>query len=211
MVLAIDRAGLVGEDGPTHHGVFDVGFLRQVPGMNILCPASHDELREMLRWAVLEQDGPVAVRYPRGSEGAFPSCDWNPGMAAESFCHGSDAAIITYGMLINQAMEAAELLKEKGIHVTVIRLMVVNPIPADALEGLCCGIQNFFILEEATCGAAESIACALYDRVPGCEVVIRDLGSAFTPHGDMNSLYKFVGLDACSITKLVCEVLHNEE
>ena len=211
VVLAIDRAGLVGEDGPTHHGVFDVGFLRQVPGMKILCPASHSELSQMLRWAVLEGDGPVAVRYPRGSEGAFRAKPWNPRSCAESWLHGTDAAIITYGSLMNQAMEAAEQLKAIGIHVTVIRLTGLDTHLADSLEDLGCGIKNFVILEEATCGAAESIACALYDRVPGCNVAIRDLGHDFTPHGDMNSLYKSAGLDAGSITKLVCEVLAHEE
>ena len=211
VVLAVDRAGLVGEDGPTHHGVFDVGFLRQVPGMKILCPASLTELSEMLRWAVLENDGPVAVRYPRGGEGTFRAKPWNPQNSVESHGHGRDAAIITYGSLINQAMEAAEQLREKGIEVTVCRLTSLNPVPGDALEGLCSGSRNFVILEEATAGAAESIACALYDRVPGCEVVIRDLGDDFTPHGDMNALYRSVGLDADSITKLVCEVVHNEE
>lgn len=211
VVLAVDRAGLVGEDGPTHHGVFDVGFLRQVPGMTILCPASHSELREMLRWAVKDCGGPVAVRYPRGAEGSFRAKPWNPDSALESWHHGTDAAIITYGTLINQAMEAAEQLREKGIHVTVIRLTVLNPIPAEALEDLCSGISNFVILEEATAGAAESIACALYDRVPGCDVSIRDLGTDFVPHGDMNALYKSAGLDAGSITKYICEVLHNEK
>ena len=207
VVLAIDRAGLVGEDGPTHHGVFDVGFLRQVPGMQILCPASHSELRQMLRWAVLESDGPVAVRYPRGSEGSFRAKPWNPRSSAEGWLHGLDAAIITYGTLVNQAVEAAQRLKEKGIHVTVIRLTRLDASLPDALEDLCCGIKRFFILEEATCGIAGSIAYALYDRVPGCEVTIRDLGPDFTPHGDMNSLYRSAGLDAGSITKLVCEVI----
>ena len=211
VVLAVDRAGLVGDDGPTHHGVFDVGFLRQVPGMTILCPAGHEELRNMLRWAVLEQDGPVAVRYPRGSEGAFRPGNWDPGVAAQSLCRGSDAAIITYGTLTNQALEAAERLRERGIHVTVIRLTSLNPAPAEALEGLCGGIKKFFLLEEATCGAAESVACALHDRIPGCEVFIRDLGRDFVPHGDMTSLYKRSGLDAGSITEFVCEVLHHEK
>ena len=108
-------------------------------------------------------------------------------------------------------MEAAEQLREKDIHVTVARLTSLNPVPADALEGICCGIRNFVILEEATAGVAESIACALYDRVPGCNVSIRDLGSDFVPHGDQRSLYKRAGLDADSITKLVCEVVHNEK
>ena len=211
VVLAVDRAGLVGEDGPTHHGVFDVGFLRQVPGMKILCPACHSELREMLRWAVLENDGPVAVRYPRGAEGAFRAKPWDPRSSLERWYNGTDAAIITYGGLINQAMEAARQLRERDIHVTVIRLTSLNPVPADALESLCCGIKSFLILEEANCGIAESIACALYDRVPGCQVAIRDLGPDFTPHGDMTSLYKATGLDAGSITDLVCEVLAHEE
>jgi 1-deoxy-D-xylulose-5-phosphate synthase len=201
----------VGEDGPTHHGVFAVGFLRQVPGMKILCPACHTELREMLRWAVLANDGPIAVRYPRGGEGSFRAKPWDPANSVESHGHGRDAAIITYGSLINQAMDAAERLREKGIEVTVCRLTSLNPVPANALEGLCSGIRNFVILEEATAGVAESIACALYDRMPGCKVAIRDLGDDFTPHGDMNALYKSVGLDADSITKLVCEVVHNEE
>ena len=165
----------------------------------------------MLRWAVLECDGPVAVRYPRGSEGAFRAKAWDPQSSLERWYNGTDAAIITYGSLINQAMEAARQLRERDIHVTVIRLTSLNPIPADGLEGLCCGINHFIILEEATCGAAESIACVLYERVPGCDVVIRDLGRDFTPHGDMTSLYKATGLDADSITKLVCEVVHNEE
>ena len=211
VVLAIDRAGLVGEDGPTHHGVFDVGFLRQVPGMKILCPASHQELSEMLRWAVLESDGPVAVRYPRGSEGSFRTKPWQPECAVDNLFNGTDAAIITYGSLIDKAMDAAEQLREKGINVTVSRLTSLNPIPADALEAIGSGIRKFIILEEATAGAAESIARALYERVPGCEVVIRDLGADFTPHGDMNSLYKSAGLDAGSITNLVCEVLAHEK
>ena len=211
VVLAIDRAGLVGEDGPTHHGVFDVGFLRQVPRMKILCPASHDELSQMLRWAVLGHDGPVAVRYPRGSEGGYHPKPWRPDCALETCRSGSDAAIITYGNLINQVMESAELLHEKGIHVTVSRLTSLNPIPADALEAMGSGIKKFIILEEASAGAAQAIACALYERIPGCRVYIRDLGTDFTPHGDMNSLYKFAGLDAGSITNFVCEVLHNEK
>ena len=211
VVLAVDRAGLVGEDGPTHHGVFDVGFLRQVPGMKILCPASHEELRKMLRWAVLECDTPVAVRYPRGSEGTFRAGPWKPDFPLETLEQGRDAAIITYGTLTNQAMEAAGRLREQGIHVTVSRLTSLNPVPAGALEAMGTGIRKFIILEEATAGIAESVARALYERVPGCEVVIRDLGPDFTPHGDMNSLYQSAGLDAGSITKLVCEVLAHEK
>ena len=211
VVLAIDRAGLVGEDGPTHHGVFDVGFLRQVPGMQILCPSCHGELKQMLRWAVQKCDGPVAVRYPRGAEGRFRCESWDPGTSVEVCSHGKDAAIITYGSLVNQALDAADSLRERGIGVSVVRLTSLNPIPADALEAAVSGISRFVIMEEATGGIAEGLACALHERVPGCTVAIRDLGYEFMPHGDMGSLYNFAGLDADSVTKLVCEVLHDEK
>jgi 1-deoxy-D-xylulose-5-phosphate synthase len=76
VVLAVDRAGLVGEDGETHHGLYDIGFLRHAPGMMILCPASLKEQDMMLRWAVKDYDGPVAIRYPRGGNCGFDGCNW---------------------------------------------------------------------------------------------------------------------------------------
>ena len=121
VVLAVDRAGLVGEDGETHHGVFDVGFLRQIPGMRILCPGSCAELKEMLRWAVNEYDGPVAVRYPRGGNRSFDGCHWKvlPDIerAGALSCHrmGTDITLITYGTMIDQVMEAAELLAQGDV------------------------------------------------------------------------------------------------
>ena len=78
VVLAIDRAGLVGEDGETHHGIFDVGFLRQAPGMLLLAPASTAELQAMLQWASLTYTGPVAIRYPRGGNGEYSDAHWTP-------------------------------------------------------------------------------------------------------------------------------------
>ena len=103
VVLGVDRAGLVGEDGRTHHGMFDVGYLRQVPGMKIYCPASFAELRRMLRQAVLEDKGPVAVRYPRGGEGAYRTD------AAQTLLkEGTDCTVVTYGTTINAVLEAAE-------------------------------------------------------------------------------------------------------
>lgn len=113
VVLGVDRAGLVGADGETHHGCFDALYLSQVPHMTVLCPASFAELRQMLRRAVLELTGPVAVRYPRGGEGAYQDCCGN-----ETFTQvrpGADCTILTYGVLINEALAAAELLHEAGV------------------------------------------------------------------------------------------------
>ena len=107
VVFCVDRAGLVGEDGETHHGVFDVGFLDTVPGMTVLCPACFSELKEMLRWAV-GADGPVAVRYPRGGEGRqYPA--W-AGEGASLLRSGTDVTLVAYGTLADEVLTAAELL-----------------------------------------------------------------------------------------------------
>ncbi len=206
VVLAVDRAGLVGEDGPTHHGVFDVGFLRQVPGMTILCPASHAELAAMLRWAVLKCGGPVAVRYPRGSEGSYTdSAFQNEPGAVCVHREGSDVTLITYGNLINNVLSAAGALAERGISAKVLRLLSASHIPE--LKAMIAGPA--VIVEEACTGSGlkEAIGWAL----PGVRVHGIDLGAGFVPHGDQKSLYRSTGLDAGSITEFVCEVVHNEE
>ena len=206
VVLAVDRAGLVGEDGPTHHGVFDVGFLRQVPGMTILCPASHAELAQMLRWAVLKCGGPVAVRYPRGAEGAYQDCAFagEPG-AVCVHREGTDVTLITYGNLVNNVLAAAETLAERGISAKVLRLLSASHIPE--LNPMIAGPA--VVIEEACTGSG--IREAISWQLPGIQVHGIDLGADFVPHGDQSSLYKFTGLDAGSITDFVCEVVHNEE
>lgn len=114
VVFAIDRAGLVGDDGPTHHGVFDVGFLRQMPGFCVLAPASLKEQQEMLCWAIRDCNGPVAVRYPRGTEGAYTASSWDGKQKAVRHRAGRDVTLITYGTMINSVLEAAERLEADG-------------------------------------------------------------------------------------------------
>ena len=206
VVLAVDRAGLVGEDGPTHHGVFDVGYLRQVPGMTVLCPASHQELRDMLRWAVLRCNAPVAVRYPRGSEGCYKVSAFAADPAGVCVHReGSEVTLITYGNLINNVLSAADMLLEKGISVKVLRLLSVTHIPD--LSGMVSG--KVVVVEEAAEGSGIKEAVAW--NLGGRKVHGIDLGADFVPHGDQNSLYQYTGLDAGSITNFVCEVVHNEE
>ena len=100
VVFAVDRAGLVGDDGPTHHGVFDVGFLRQVPGMTVLCPADQAELAWMLRKAVFELSGPVAVRYPKGGDGAYTEI-----CPAPVIRQGRDMTLVCYQHISNTSYE----------------------------------------------------------------------------------------------------------
>ena len=212
VIFAVDRAGLVGEDGETHHGVFDIGFLRQAPGMKILCPASCKELADMLKWAAYDCTGPVAIRYPRGGDGAFTDSHWDCDARVVTHKAGNEIAIVTYGTQINNALSAAELLSQQGIKAGVIRLLTVEPLPADALEAALAGYKQVLVVEETATGSGihEALAWLLAERAPGCKVSAIDLGSEYVTHGSVAQLYEKHGLDAVSIANKVREVLSHE-
>ena len=212
VVLAIDRAGLVGEDGATHHGVFDVGFLRQIPGMTILAPASRLEQRQMLRWAVEAWDGPVAIRYPRGGDRNYSESAWNEDGEGYDLpvMHrsGRDVTILTYGTLLENAMKAADILSSRGIEATVLRLLSLSDLNVEAIVSRMSGKQ-LFVVEEISggCGIASALALEMGDKAPDITVYSRDLGMAFVPHGAVNKLYERCGIDENSIAEYVQEVL----
>lgn len=211
VVYAVDRAGLVGDDGPTHHGVFDVGFLRQVPGMRILTPVSLREQKEMLKWAVEECTGPVAVRYPRGGEGDYSESDWQGQEGPMVKCHrlGKDITLITYGSLLACAMEAAELLSRDGVEATVLRLLSVSPLPAEEVSRNLSQSHRAVILEETCAGSGirEALAWELRKLCPDCVLEGIDLGHRFIPHGSTRELYEYCGLDGKSIADRAKEML----
>jgi 1-deoxy-D-xylulose-5-phosphate synthase len=204
VVLAVDRAGLVGEDGETHHGVFDVGYLRHAPGMTVLAPASCTELNDMMHWAVKACTGPVAVRYPRGGDGSYTDTAWDPHSGIAIHRHGKHCAIITYGTLVNNALAAADLLAEQGIEASVIRLTRLAPVQIDDLCSALSGITDVLIAEEASAGLSEALAWKL-----GCgyKIAIADLGREYVPHGSCQELYRKYGLDAASLAEKMKEVL----
>ena len=212
VVLAIDRAGLVGEDGETHHGIFDVGFLRQAPGMTVLCPASRSELTDMLTWAVEAYDGPVAVRYPRGGDRGFEGNCWNgTDMVA---CHrsGKDVTLVTYGAVLENVMAAAEILANHGVEATVLRLLAVDPLNVDELISKISEDRHIVIVEEAAEGSGihEALAWEISKKLPDCVVNALDLGCRFITHGSLVELYRHYGLDPESIAAKVLEVRQNE-
>lgn len=218
VVFAVDRAGLVGEDGETHHGIFDVGFLKQAPGVAVLCPASMAELRDMLEWAVEEQDGPVAVRYPRGGDRGYIQSDWqgSPAVLTEGAlaCHrrGADVTLVTYGTLLANVAQAAELLTQQGIQATVLRLMTVSPLPVDEILAQMSDDPHVVVVEEICNGSGvrEELAWALCHKRPECRVDGLDLGRRYITHGSMDALYRHSGLDGASIAEFVRGVLQNE-
>ncbi len=210
-IFAVDRAGLVGEDGETHHGVFDVGYLRQCPGMQILCPASTQELQNMLSWAVNEQNGPVAIRYPRGGDRGYADSAWGNGPVSVC-CEGKDAVLITYGVMLDNVMQAKDALEAKGISVTVLRLLQVAPLPADEIAAHISPNVPVCIFEEtmAFCGVGESIAAELQKKAPNCRVYVKNLGERYVPHGNLQTLYHHCGLDGEQIAEFVQEVCSRE-
>ena len=212
VVFAVDRAGLVGDDGETHHGVFDVGFLRQIPGMTVLCPGSCAELRDMLRWSVNECSGPVAVRYPRGGDGSFHNSAWQG--SPDVCCHrsGSDLTLITYGTLVDQVMAAAEILTQNGVEATVLRLLSVEPLPINGILENMAKDRPVFVVEEVSggCGIRDALAAQLRAHGENGTISGIDLGNRFIPHGSIGKLYHHCGLDGQSIANSVLEARQNE-
>ena len=213
VVLAIDRAGLVGEDGATHHGVFDVGFLRQIPGMQILAPASMAEQQKMLAWAVESCDGPVAVRYPRGGDKTYTGCDWDEQDPNSVICHrqGRDVTILTYGTLLENALETADILSKAGLEAAVLRLPMISELPADQILANMAG-KHLVVLEEVSggTGIAGELALEIGRLNPEICLYTRDLGKNFVPHGSVKKLYEHCGLDPASTAEYIQEVLNNE-
>ena len=210
VVFAIDRAGLVGEDGETHHGVFDLGFLRQVPGMTVLCPASCRELQETLTWAVEEGSGPIAIRYPRGGDRDYQDSHFGKSVV----CHrtGKDAVIVVYGTMVQNAMDAAQILAQQGIEATVLRLLQVNPLPMDEIMENIPENCPVIVAEEAGTGSGicEMLHWELGRVRPEIRVESINLGGCFATHGKMADLYRHYGLDAEGIAKEVCKVVGHE-
>ena len=201
VVFAVDRAGLVGADGETHHGVFDVGFLRQVPGMRILCPSSQAELASMLKTAVLEMDGPVAIRYPRGGNGRYSGLCTDPVLR-----QGTDITLCAYGRMINPILDAADVLADEGIHAEVVKLNCIRPFD-EACISSAQKTGAFLMAEECPSHSGiydEIAASSAMSSIRKCGL---DLGSGFIQHGTVAELLHRAGLDAESICKAAQELL----
>ena len=207
VVFAVDRAGLVGEDGETHHGVFDVGFLRQAPGMTVLCPASLAELRDMMRWAVLEHDGPVAIRYPRGGELTYRDSAWSRDRGCDVAAHteGTSATIVTYGILVNNAVEAAKILSAEGISIQVLRLPQIAPLQTENILEKLDSARDVFVLEEVCFSGG--IAQELAYHLKSCNVHAIDLGVGYVTHGSVSALHEHYGLNARAVADRIREVI----
>lgn len=208
VVFGVDRAGLVGEDGETHHGVFDVAYLSSVPGMKILCPASFGELRAMLRHGVLELDGPVAVRYPRGGEGGYCAVSGVTGSAVVR--DGSDVTIVAYGTMVNEALKAAELLERQGKQAQVLKLNSILPLDLEGI--LACAKQTGALLIAEECVDAGCVGRRIASElalagVGPVRIALANLGDRFIPQGTVPQLRALCGIDGEALYRKAMEVV----
>ena len=206
VVFAVDRAGLVGADGETHQGAFDVPFLRTVPGMKILAPANFAELRTALQQAILLEKGPVAVRYPRGGEGIFREDSFDK--AAVEIRPGSDLTICTYGTMVSVALQAAELLAAQGISAAVFKVNRLTEADAQLLP--CVHGSRLLVLEDCVeegC-LGQHIAALLQQNGQNVRLRLCNLGSSFVTHGKVEQLYTMLGIDAAGVAECAKELCH---
>ena len=201
MVLAVDRAGVVGEDGETHQGVFDVSMLNAIPGVSILSPCYFDGLDRSLRAALYEIDGVVALRYPRGGEGYRPDDyvkeDINYDIYGD---RNAGVLLITYGRLFCEAVKAAEILKERGVSACVLKLCRIKPIDPSAAD-FAAGFGHICFFEEGmrSGGVAETMRDLLDERGRHCRYRITAIDEQFVQHAAVAETLRALGLDAAAM------------
>ncbi len=208
VVMALDRAGIVGADGPTHHGLYDLTYLSPLPGMVVMAPKDENELRHMLATA-LELNGPSAVRYPRGNGFGVPL---DPNFKhleigkAEILREGSDIAILALGSMVYPALEAAEHLEAAGgMHATVINARFAKPLDEELICCLAAEKQFLVTVEEGAerGGFGSAVAALLHDRRIPAGLVRIAVPDRIIPHGAPNLLYAKYGLDADGIVERI--------
>jgi len=204
VVLAVDRAGLVGQDGETHQGVFDAAFLCQIPGMTVYCPASFAELTEMLRHGVLRERGPVAIRYPRGGEGRYQA---SAGLApAVTLCEGEHITLVTYGTMVNAVAEATVSLRKLNIQAEVIKLNTIKPLGLAAIRESVGRTKRILVVEEGISDGSvgQRILAGLTELgITPQAAGLMNLGDQFISQGSVEELLDIYRLDAEHVVRRV--------
>ncbi len=208
VVFAIDRAGLVGEDGPTHHGAFDLSWLHAVPGLVIMAPANEQELRDMLYTALYELNGPVAIRYPRGN-GTGMSIRKNftslPVGKAVLAREGSGLALLCMGTMTGKALEVAAILEKEGINATVVNMRFLKPLDTAMIEELASPSTHFVVIEENSMigGLGSAVIDHLNAKGLNRPVLKIGLPDAFVTHGHIDDLYREIGFDTPTMAEKI--------
>lgn len=216
VTMCLDRAGLVGDDGYTHHGVFDFAYLRSIPNMTIMAPKDEGELRHMLKTA-LDFDGPVSVRYPRGSgvgvdiSGPVESL---PIGKAEVLREGRDVCFWAIGSMVQSALEAAAILAQQGVSAGVVNMRFAKPLDEELLLEHARRYGRLVTLEEGV--LAGGVGSAVLETLNGaglleqCRVLTLGIPDEFVPHGDKKLLLRDIQLDVPSIVSRTADLVKGE-
>ena len=210
VLFAIDRAGLVGSDGETHQGIFDVSFLSLVPGMSIMAPKNHWELEAMLDFGVTF-DGPMAIRYPRGQayrglEEFLAPIEYGK---AEMLYEEKDIALFALGSMVSTGEHVREKLKNKGYACTLVNARFVKPFDTAMIDQLCQKHKLIVTMEENVLrgGMGMCITKYIHDNYPGIRVIQVALPDAYVEHGNVTALREMLGIDSDSVIRQITPVL----
>ncbi|MBQ5599123.1 MAG: 1-deoxy-D-xylulose-5-phosphate synthase, partial [Lachnospiraceae bacterium] len=210
VLFAIDRAGLVGSDGETHQGIFDVSFLSLVPGMSIMAPKNHWELEAMLDFGVTF-DGPMAIRYPRGQayrglEAFLAPIEYGK---AEMLYEEKDIALFALGSMVSTGEHVREKLKNKGYACTLVNARFVKPFDTAMIDQLCQKHKLIVTMEENVLrgGMGMCITKYIHDNYPGIRVIQVALPDAYVEHGNVTALREMLGIDSDSVIRQITPVL----
>ena len=213
VVFAVDRAGLVGSDGETHQGCFDLSYLSLMPNMTVLAPKNKWELSDMIKFAV-DFDGPIAVRYPRGE--AYDELQEQRAPIvlgrAETICEGDgSAALLAVGSMVKTAMETAELLRKQGIRPAVVNARFVKPFDRDAVRRLAGEYRLVVTMEENVCtgGFGEQVQSYLASEGIHTPVLRAAIPDMFVEQGGVGELYRMLGIDAAGIAEKIIHALES--
>ena len=211
VTLCLDRAGLVGEDGPTHHGVFDLSYLRQMPNMCVMAPKDEEELRHMLATAIAIE-GPAAVRYPRGAGLGVPltdSLETLPVGKAEVLQEEGNIAFLAVGTMVEKAKEAAAILKEEGIEAAVVNMRFIKPLDTELLGEMARTKRLLITAEENVLAGGFGSTVAEYLADHGIEVPLLRFGipDRFIEQGTRRELLSLIGLQPDEMAERIRERL----
>ncbi|MDO8526036.1 MAG: 1-deoxy-D-xylulose-5-phosphate synthase [Candidatus Omnitrophota bacterium] len=209
VIFCLDRAGLVGEDGPTHHGLFDIAYLRNIPNLTLMAPSTPAELKAMLEFA-FTINAPVAIRYPRGT--ALPSLTPPAPIRlgkSEVLEKGQDLAIIALGSMVETAMRISALLAKKHFRATVVNARFIKPLDEELLSGICADIKRIVTIEEGILdGGFGSSVLEFIEKtsIKGLKVRRIGLPARFIEHGGRDELFLKYNLTP----EAICDVIINE-
>ena len=212
VIFAVDRAGIVGADGETHHGVFDISYLSHMPGLTVLSPSDHRELDMALEYA-MTLNGPCAIRYPRGKAVQLPerTSQWRP--APYVFRAGTDIILIGAGKMTENCLKAADILKKKGISAGVIDARKIRPLTEEDKDVYrrCAYTGRFLVVEDNVCtGGFGSIISDIFAADPKVKVYRAGWPDEFVTHGTQQQLESLYGLDPAGIADKVREIIERK-